>query len=99
MNEKMKKRLKTIGIVTGGVVVGAGLMYIGYLTGADYFGMPGHGAIMDIRKSVRPEKYLVDLAIRKPLMPKGKCVLYGIDTVKALETAEVVLEYAKEVHA
>lgn len=99
MNEKTRKRLKKAGIVAGGVVAGAGLMYIGYLIGADYLGTPGHGALMDIRKSVHPEKYLVDLAVRKPLMPKGKCVLYGIDTVKALETAEVVLEYAKEVHA
>ena len=68
MNEKAKKRLKTIGIITGGVIAGTGLMYIGYLAGTGFIRVPGIHTYWSIDVSEKAGK-AIDLCCRKTLSP------------------------------
>lgn len=98
--KKTKKTLKKAGIIAGGVVAGAGLMYAGYLIGADYCSFPGvlNRTNISLCKSFKSAEYLLDLQIKKPLMPIGQCVHYGITKDQAIELVKAVNKVLQEVN-
>ena len=72
MNENVKKKLKIVGCVVGGLVGVGGLMYTGYLFGAGFYKLPFYSKLpwhFGWDKSTKPG--MINLVVKPPLTPKG----------------------------
>lgn len=95
MNDKTKKTLKKAGIIAVCVVGGAGLMYAGYLCG-ELIPIKG-GRELIIHPPMKPND-VCRIGFKKPLIPRNKVIVYGLEKEGALELVRRINYYLQEVN-